>query len=111
MNAFIGYKIHGLTGAMAAMASSYLPCIIVVTIVAKFYYAYKESAIVSSSFKGIKSSVIGLLAAVAITLGHTSLVDVTTVGIAVGSFCVIVFTKIDPTFVIIGAGAIGAFFL
>jgi len=111
MNAFIGYKIFGLTGAIMAMISSYLPCIIIVTLVAKYYYTYRESIIVNSSFQGIKPAVIGLLAAVAISLGNTSLVDPITFGIAIISFAVIAFTKIDPTFVIIGAGVLGALFL
>ncbi len=111
MNAFMGYKIYGLLGAIMAMISSYLPCIIIVTLVAKYYYTYKESIIVISSFQGIKPAVIGLLAAVAISLGNTSLVDPITFGIAIISFAVIAFTKIDPTFVIIGAGVIGALFL
>lgn len=111
MNAFMGYKIYGLLGAVMAMISSYLPCIIIVTLVAKYYYTYRESIIVNSSFKGIRPAVIGLLAAVAISLGNTSLVDPITFGIAIISFIVIAFTKIDPTFVIIGAGVIGALFL
>lgn len=111
MNAFIGYKIFGLTGAIMAMISSYLPCIIIVTLVAKYYYTYKESVIVISSFNGIKPAVIGLLAAVAISLGSTSLVNPLTFGVAIISFAVIAFTKIDPTFVIIGAGIVGALFL
>jgi len=111
MNAFIGYKISGLPGAILAMVSSYLPCIIIVTLVAKIYYSYRESVIVSSSFKGIKAAVIGLLAAVAISLGNTSLIDLKTFGIAVISFGVIAFTKLDPTFVILGAGVMGALFL
>ncbi len=111
MNAFIGYKIHGLLGAVLAMISSYLPSIIIVTLVARNYYAYKESVIVNSSFKGIRPAVIGLLLAVAISLGNASLVDPLTFGIAIISFIVIAFTKIDPTFVIIGSGIIGALFL
>jgi chromate transporter len=111
MNAFMGYKIYGLLGAIMAMISSYLPCIIIVTLVAKYYYTYKESVIVISSFNGIKPAVIGLLAAVAISLGNTSLVDPITFGNAIISFAVIAFTKIDPTFVIIGAGVVGALFL
>ena len=111
MNAVIGYKISGLIGAVLAMVSSYLPCIIIVTVVAKYYYDYRDSTIVRSSFKGIKPAVIGLLAAVAITLGHTALVDPLTLGIGIISFSVIAFTKIDPSFVIIGAGALGAIFL
>ena len=110
MNAFIGYKIYGLIGAVMAMVSTYLPCIIIVTLVAKYYYTYRESIIVNSSFKGIKPAVIGLLAAVAISLGKASLVDPKTFGIAIISFAVIAFTKIDPTFVIIGAGVAGALF-
>jgi chromate transporter len=111
MNAFMGYKIYGLLGAVMAMISSYLPCIIIVTLVARYYYTYRESVIVNSSFKGIRPAVIGLLAAVAISLGNASLIDPITFGIAIGSFVVIAFTKIDPTFVIIGAGVIGALFL
>ena len=111
MNAFIGYKIYGLIGAIMAMVSTYLPCIIIVTIVAKYYYEYKESVIVDSSFKGIKPAVIGLLAAVAIPLGNASIVDPITFSITIMSFVVIAFTKTDPTFVIIGAGIIGALFL
>jgi len=111
MNAVIGYKISGLTGAVLAMVSSYLPCIIIVTLACRYYFHYKESVLVNSSFRGIKPAVIGLLAAVAIPLGSTSIVDLITFSIAVISFVVIAFTRIDPTFVIIGAGIIGALFL
>jgi chromate transporter len=111
MNAVIGYKISGLIGAVLAMISSYLPCIIIVTLACRYYFHYKESAIVNSSFQGIKPAVIGLLAAVAIPLGSTSIVDIITFSIAVISFVVIAFTRIDPTFVIVGAGIIGALFL
>jgi chromate transporter len=108
MNAFIGYRISGLGGAIMAMVSSYLPCIIIVMLVAKYYYRYKKSRIVHASFKGIEAAVIGLLAAVAISLGNTSLVDVTTFGIALISFAVIAFTEIDPTFVILAGAVVGA---
>ena len=111
MNAVIGYKISGLIGAVLAMVSSYLPCIIIVTLACRYYFHYKESAIVNSSFQGIKPAVIGLLAAVAIPLGSTSIVDFITFSIAVISFVVIAFTRTDPTFVIVGAGIIGALFL
>jgi chromate transporter len=110
MNAFIGYKIHGITGAVLAMVSSYLPCILIVTLAAKFYYSYRTSSAVSSGFRGIKAAVVGLLAAVAISLGASSVVDPVTLAIALCSFAVIAFTEIDPSLVIIGAGIIGALF-
>jgi chromate transporter len=111
MNAVIGYKIYGLIGSFLAMISSYLPGIIIVTLVCRYYFNYKESVFVYASFRGIKPAVIGLLAAVAIPLGSTSLVDFITFSIATISFIIVAFTKIDPTFVIIGAGVLGALFL
>jgi chromate transporter len=108
MNVFIGYKIFGLWGAFGAVICTYLPSIIIVTIVSHYYLQFKNSRIVNSSFKGIRPAVIGLLAAVAITLGRASIVDVPTGLIAAGSFAIIVFTKVEPTFVILGAGVAGA---
>ena len=111
MNAFIGYKLHGLIGAILAVCSSYLPSIIIVTMVAKHYYAYRESTAVRSAFTGIRPAVIGLLAAVAISLGNTSVVDAGTLAVALASFSIITFAKADPTFIILAAGIIGAIFL
>lgn len=110
MNAFIGFKLHGLIGSLLAVISSYLPSLIIVTFVVKYYYSYQNSDIITSSFTGIKSAVIGLLAAVALSLGNTSLVDPGTFAIALSSFAIITFTKIDPSFIILGAGLIGALF-
>lgn len=108
MNAFIGYKIFGVWGSVGAVVSTYLPSIIIVTIVSHYYVQFRNSWIVNASFQGIRPAVMGLLAAVAITLGRESLIDIPTILIAVGSFSIIVFTKIDPTFIILGAGILGA---
>lgn len=108
MNAFIGYKVFGGWGSIGAVVSTYLPSIIIVTIVSHYYVQFKSSWIVNSSFQGIRPAVIGLLCAVAVTLGRESIVDVPTGAIAVGSFAVIAFTRTDPTFVILGAGILGA---
>jgi len=108
MNAFMGFKIGGLTGALVAMAASYLPCIIIVTIVTKYYLRYKELWVVKASFAGIKPAVVGLLAAVLLFLSHGEVTDPVTKGIAVVSFTVLTFTKLDPSFIIIGAGVLGA---
>lgn len=108
MNVFIGYKIFGLWGALGAVICTYLPSIIIVTIISHYYLRFKNSRIVNASFKGIRPAVIGLLAAVAITLGKSSITDVPTGLIAAGGFAIIVFTKVEPTFVILGAGIAGA---
>jgi chromate transporter len=108
MNAFIGYKVFGFWGSAGAVVSTYLPSIIVVTIVSHYYVQFRNSWIVNASFQGIRPAVMGLLAAVAITLGKESLVDIPTALIALGSFSLIAFTKTGPTFLILGAGILGA---
>jgi len=108
MNVFIGYKIFGFWGALGAVIFSYLPSIILVTIASHYYLKFKNSWIVKASFQGIRPAVIGLLAAVAITLGRASIVDVPTGLIATSGFAILVFTEVEPTFVILGAGVAGA---
>ncbi len=97
MNAFIGYKIAGIWGSVIALIGSYLPSVLIVTIVSKHYLA----------FKGIKPAVIGLIAAVVLKLSEVSVIDLPAALIAASSFAIIAFTKTDPTFVMIGAGIAG----
>ena len=111
MNAFMGFKIGGLAGALIAMAASYLPGIIIVTIVTKYYLRYKELWLVRASFSGIKPAVVGLLAAVLLFLSSGSVINPVTKGIAVVSFALLTFTELDPSFIIIGAGILGALVL
>lgn len=111
MNAFIGYKVLGFPGAVTATLGSYLPSLLIVTMVTKYYLKFKGSKVVEAVFRGIKPAVVGMLAAVAIKLGGTSLINNTTALIGVASFSLMAFTKLDPTLIIIGAGAAGAIFL
>lgn len=108
MNVFIGYRIFGFWGALGAVVFTYLPSIILVTIASHYYLMFKNSWIVKACFLGIRPAVIGLLASVAITLGGASIVDVPTALIATGGFAILVFTKAEPTLVILGAGMAGA---
>lgn len=107
MNAFIGYKLFGITGAIGAAVSSYLPSLIVVTLISYYYQGFRSSPVIDGIFRGIKPAVIGLLMATALSLGKASLVDSFSVIIALATFSLISFTKLDPTFIIIGAGISG----
>lgn len=111
MNAFMGFKVAGLLGAIVAMVASYLPCVIIVTFVTHHYLAYRDSWLVRGSFAGIKPAVVGLLGAVLIFLAKTSVVSPLTGAIAAASFILLAFTKLDPSLLIIASGLLGAFLL
>ncbi len=108
MNAFIGHKVAGIPGAIAATAGSYLPSLLVVTFVTRHYLRLKDSRVVASVFRGIKPAVVGMLLAVGLNLAGASLGHPLTIAIGVASFAVMAFTRIDPTFVVLGAGLLGA---
>jgi chromate transporter len=107
MNAFVGYKISGISGAAAATLGTYMPSLIVATLVSKYYLKFKGSRIVDSAFMGIKPAVVGMLLAVAVTLGRESFVSWPAAALGAASFGLMAFTKVDPTFVILGAGVAG----
>ena len=48
------------------------------------------------------------LAAIVLTLGRASILDVLAGLIAAGSFAILVFTKVEPTFMVLCAGVAGA---
>ena len=95
--------------AAAAAIDSYLPSLLIATFVTKHYLAFKDSRVVAAVFKGIKPVVVGMLAAVALQLGGTSAASLPALAIVAGSFLLMLFTAVDPTFVILGAGIAGAF--
>jgi len=110
MNAFIGYKLFGIIGALGATVSTYLPSFIIVTLISHYYNEFRSSRIVDSAIALIKPAVIGLLLSTAISLGKTSLLNTPATIIALLAFILITFTKIDPTFIILGAGLVGMLF-
>ncbi len=108
MNAFLGYKLAGLLGAVLAMLSTYLPSLLIVLPAAKFYYRWRGSPLVAAGFGGIGAAVVGLLAAVAIPLGKSALVDLPSIAVAVISCGILALTDIDPSLIILCAGVVGA---
>jgi len=111
MNAFIGFRVFGMPGAIGAVISTYLPSIIIVTLVSHYLNQVKNSDIISSAMKGIAPVVIGLIASVGFRLSGSTIVDPVTGMIALASLTILVLTKTGPSLIIIGSGILGALFL
>jgi chromate transporter len=111
MNAYIGMKVFGITGALGATVSTYLPSLILTTIAAHYYQKIKNNNFVSAAMLGLKPAVVGLIAAAALTLAGSSMTEPGTIAIGIISLSLLLFTKTDPTILIIGSAAAGALFL
>jgi chromate transporter len=107
MNAFIGHKVAGFPGAVAATVGSYLPSILVVSLVARAYARLRDSRTVAAAFRGIQVAVVGMLLAVGADLAGVSLRSALGIGIGAASFALMAFSRVDPTFVIVGAALLG----
>jgi chromate transporter len=111
MNAFIGHKVAGIQGAVVAAVASYLPSFTIVALATRYYLQLRGSAAVAAVSRGFTAAVVGMLLAVALDLGRTSLVAPLPAAIAAGSFALAALTRIDPPVLILAAGLAGAAFL
>jgi chromate transporter len=108
MVAFMGYKIAGAAGATLGTIGLFLPSALIVLAIAKSYLRFKDLPFIQGMMRGVSLAVIGLLAAVAIDLGRSSIMDPLDALLGAAAFLLAGPLKCDPIVMLIGAGAIGA---
>jgi chromate transporter len=58
---FVGYKMYGYAGALAALLGVVMPSFVIILIVAIFFSQIRENEIVDAAFKGMRPAVVGLI--------------------------------------------------
>ncbi len=71
MATFIGTQTAGIPGAFLATLGVVLPSFLIILIVAKFYLAFKENRYVAGCMKGLRPTVVALIASAVISVGIT----------------------------------------
>ena len=71
MATYVGITQGGLLGAFFATLGVVLPSFIIIIIVARFFEKFKENRIVAGCMTGLKSTVIGLIAAALLSMAST----------------------------------------
>ncbi|WP_053372401.1 chromate transporter [Paenibacillus sp. FJAT-27812] len=99
--AFIGYRHAGVYGSAAAVAGITLPTFGIVCILSFVYGWFDEYPKVIAALKGIHAAIVALIVVAAFKIAQTSLVDKTTIGIALSTLGLLLFTDINPTFIIV----------
>ncbi|MBN1483520.1 MAG: chromate transporter [Chloroflexia bacterium] len=119
MAVYIGYRVAGVPGAVAALVGLNLPCIVAMALLSLVYLRIKDHPKVTAALQGARPAVIGLLAWTAYDLGKGVLVgDSKQVWrellahwdralLAVGAFVAVTFLKIHPALVILAAAVLG----
>ena len=104
---FVGYRLKGLKGALAATAGQVMPGFILVVALAYAYNEYRETAFFGPVLKGIGAAVVGLLLSVIYRMGRQLLKDRAAVLFALAGFVSLHLFKVNPIAVITLAGLAG----
>ncbi len=105
--AFIGYQIHGLSGAIAATVAIFLPSFVFVAIVNPFVPKLRRSQLFSAFLDAVNASSVALIAAVAVQFAITPLNNRLAV-VIFGAASLLAFKwKVNSAWLVAGGGIVG----
>jgi chromate transporter len=119
VSAYVGYKMAGLPGAIAAAAGTVLPTTILMLMMIVYFFKIKDSTLVQSMLRAVRPVVVGLLLWTAYDMAYTvfgvnkhGFAGSLTLGwdkllFVLVAFAVLTLTEINPVFVILGAAVLG----
>lgn len=105
---FVGYKVSGtIAGGILATLGVILPSSIIVYLISHYFEKFKNSVHIDSALKFIRPAVLGLIAAAAFLLMKDAFADKSSIGIALLTFYLSAFRKINPIFILMAMGVLG----
>ncbi len=119
VSAYIGYKLAGVPGAIAAAGGTVLPTTVLMLVMVVFFFGIKDSAAVQAMLKAVRPVVVGLLVWTAYDMAFTvfgakKLGWSVALGqgwdkllIAIIAFGLLTFTRLNPALIILGAAVLG----
>ncbi|HVF53624.1 MAG TPA: chromate efflux transporter [Actinomycetota bacterium] len=105
---YIGWLLNGTLGGLVAGILFVLPAFFLILGLSWTYAVHGDIGWVAAIFFGLRSVVIGIVAAAVIRVGAKALANVALQTLAVASFIAIFFVKVPFPFIILAAGLIGA---
>ena len=107
MAVFIGYRLRGVPGALAASFGCVLPSVVIILLIALFFRQFRHIEVVNNVFKGLRPAVVALIAVPVFNVAKSAKVGWTMAWIPVLSALLIVAFGVSPIYVIIAAGIAG----
>ncbi|MZQ99284.1 MAG: chromate transporter [Acidaminobacter sp.] len=107
---YVGYKMGGLPGSMAATIAVVVTCITLSVLLAGRLYPYREHRLIQSVFSALRPIVIALILSAAVSTGLTVDWDWRSVTIGAIAFLLLTRVKVRVTWVMGISGLLGAVF-
>ena len=121
VSAYIGYKLAGAWGAVAAATGTVVPTTVLMVVLISFFFGIKDSPVIKAMLTAVRPVVVGLLIWTAYDMAMT-IFNVKKLGmgnafiqgwdkaiIALTAFGLLTFTNINPVFLVLGAAILGFF--
>lgn len=98
---FVGYRLAGVPGAIAALLGVLLPTFLIVLCLCFAFLAIRDQPKVEAALKGIRPAIVAMIAYAGIRVGKTALIDKTTFVTAAATIALLLFTGMNPAIVIL----------
>jgi len=106
---FLGYLLHGTSGAIAATIGIFLPAFVFVAVSAPLIPKIRASYLAGRALDGINVASVALMAVVTWQLAQSALVDSTTIAVTlVSALALFRFPRLNSAWLVAGAGLLGA---
>ena len=107
MAVFVGYKLRGKRGALAASFGCVLPSVVIILLIALFFRRFRHIEVVNNIFMGIRPVVVALIAVPVFNVAKSAKLGWSTVWVPVVAAFMIVALGVSPIYVIMAAGVAG----
>lgn len=104
---FLGYVLGGIPGALLATLGMFLPSFVLVILTYPLIPRMRESRFFGGFLDGVNAGSLGLMAVVAWQLARAAFVDIPAVILGLISLLLVVFKRVNTTWIIFGAVLIG----
>jgi chromate transporter len=105
---FVGYVLGGGAGAAVATVAIFLPAFAFVAISGPLLPRIRRSRLASAVLDGVNVASIALMAAVALQLGRTAIVDLPTAVLAAAAAAVLLRYRLNSAWLVLGGAVAGA---
>ena len=105
--AFIGFLVAGTAGAIAAALGVFLPVYLVVVCLAPFYRRYSGNPQLRAFVQGVTAAAVGAIAGAVVVLARGAVQDIPTTLIAIGTFLLLMKSKIPEPVLIMASAILG----
>src|SRR5213594_1268948 len=107
---FIGYILGRTPGAIVATLGIFLPAFVFVALSGPFIPRIRRSETAGAFLDAVNASSLALMAVVTWQLGHSAVVDVTSLVLAVGSAIVLFRFRVNSAWLVLGGALVGLIF-